>query len=133
MNLKKFRLPAAQRAGVAAAQSAGPPARRLTKLDRELAKDQSPLALIDPTGAALGDLLVFDGEKYRPSKTALSLTITQSLLVATVQHVGSLYGAFSATPTTKPTVTGSRGGNAALASLLTALATLGWITDSTTA
>lgn len=31
----------------------------------------------------------------------------------------------------KPTVTGSRGGNAALASLLTALATLGLITDST--
>lgn len=34
---------------------------------------------------------------------------------------------------TKQTVTGSRGGNAALASLLTALATMGLITDSTTA
>lgn len=33
---------------------------------------------------------------------------------------------------TKPTVTGSRGGNAALASLLTQLANLGLITDSTT-
>jgi hypothetical protein len=33
----------------------------------------------------------------------------------------------------KQTVTGSRGGNAALASLLTALATIGFITDSTTA
>jgi len=33
----------------------------------------------------------------------------------------------------KPTVTGSRGGNAALASLLTALASLGLINDSTTA
>jgi hypothetical protein len=33
----------------------------------------------------------------------------------------------------KPTVTGSRGGNAALASLLTALASYGLITDSTTA
>lgn len=39
-------------------------------------------------------------------------------------------GFFSATPVTKPTVTGSRGGNAALASLLTALANLGLITDS---
>lgn len=37
------------------------------------------------------------------------------------------------TPTTKPTVTGSRGGNAALASLLTGLAALGLITNSTTA
>lgn len=33
----------------------------------------------------------------------------------------------------RPTITGSRGGNAALASLLTALATLGLVTDSTTA
>lgn len=39
---------------------------------------------------------------------------------------------FGATPTTKPVVTGSKGGNAALASLITALATLGLITDSTT-
>lgn len=37
------------------------------------------------------------------------------------------------TPVSKPTVTGSRGGNAALASLLTALASTGLITDSTTA
>jgi hypothetical protein len=34
---------------------------------------------------------------------------------------------------TKPTVTGSRGGNAALASLLTGLASLGLVTDSSTA
>lgn len=33
---------------------------------------------------------------------------------------------------TPPTVTGSRGGNAALASLLSALATLGLIVDETT-
>jgi hypothetical protein len=32
----------------------------------------------------------------------------------------------------KPTITGSRAGNAALASLLTALASYGLITDSTT-
>lgn len=32
----------------------------------------------------------------------------------------------------KPAVTGSRGGNTALASLITALATLGLITDSST-
>lgn len=47
-------------------------------------------------------------------------------------HTGSTAGFFGATPGTKPTVTGSRGGNAALASLLTQLATLGLITDSTT-
>lgn len=42
-------------------------------------------------------------------------------------------GFFAAAPVAKPTVTGSRGGNAALASLLTALANLGLITDSSTA
>ena len=38
-----------------------------------------------------------------------------------------------ATPVAKPTVTGSRGGNAALASLLTALASMGLVIDSSTA
>ncbi len=40
---------------------------------------------------------------------------------------------FGAAGATQPTVTGSRGGNAALASLLTALANLGLIVNSTTA
>lgn len=42
-------------------------------------------------------------------------------------------GFYGATPAAKPTITGSRSGNAALADLLTDLATLGLITDSTTA
>lgn len=42
-------------------------------------------------------------------------------------------GFHAATPIAKPTVTGSRGGNAALASLLTALAQYGLITNSTSA
>lgn len=39
----------------------------------------------------------------------------------------------TAPPSSKPTVSGSRGGNAALASLLTALASYGLVTDSSTA
>lgn len=45
----------------------------------------------------------------------------------------SSFGIFGATPVAKQTVTGSRGGNAALASLLTALANYGLITNSTSA
>lgn len=45
----------------------------------------------------------------------------------------SALGFYGATPVTKPAVTGSRGGNAALASLITKLASLGLVTDSTTA
>src|SRR5690349_2189174 len=48
-----------------------------------------------------------------------------------IRHLSTKFGAYSATPVVKPTVTGSRGGNAALASLITALATIGWVTDST--
>lgn len=46
---------------------------------------------------------------------------------------GSKLGFYNTAPITKPTVTGSRGGNAALASLLTELAALGLITDSSSA
>lgn len=47
-----------------------------------------------------------------------------------VQFPQTHMGFFGTAPITKPTVTGSRGGNAALASLLTALQNLGLITDS---
>jgi hypothetical protein len=43
------------------------------------------------------------------------------------------FGAFAAAPVAKPTVTGAKGSNAALGSLMTALANLGWVVDSTTA
>ena len=42
-------------------------------------------------------------------------------------------GAYGASPVAKPTVVGSRAGNAALASLLSALASIGWVTDMSTA
>lgn len=47
-----------------------------------------------------------------------------------LNHDGSNIGVFGTAPTTKKTVTGSRGSNAALTSLLTALAAYGLITDS---
>lgn len=50
-----------------------------------------------------------------------------------LNHDGTELGVFSTAPTTQKTVTGSRGGNAALASLLTQLAAYGLIIDSSTA
>lgn len=62
------------------------------------------------------------------------LTANGSLAIAQdLAHRGTNLGVFNTTPTTKQTVTGSRGGNAALASLLTALAAYGLITNSSTA
>lgn len=49
----------------------------------------------------------------------------------TVAFTGQKVAFYGATPIAKPTVTGSRGGNAALASLCTELANLGLITNST--
>jgi hypothetical protein len=50
----------------------------------------------------------------------------------TITSSGGRVGFYGTTPVAKATVTGSRGGNAALASLLTALASCGLITNSTT-
>jgi hypothetical protein len=50
-----------------------------------------------------------------------------------LSHTGSTAGFFNTAATTKPTVTGSRGGNLALASVLTALAGLGLIVNSSSA
>lgn len=50
-----------------------------------------------------------------------------------LNHDGAGVGFYGTAPVAKPAVTGSRGGNAALADLLTDLASQGLITDSTTA
>ena len=66
--------------------------------------------------------------------TTDGLTAAGSLAIAKdLAHRGTLAGFFNTAPAAKPTVTGSRGGNAALASLLTGLAGLGLITDSSSA
>jgi hypothetical protein len=50
-----------------------------------------------------------------------------------LNHDGSNVGFFGVAPASRPTVTGSRGGNAALTSFLSGISTLGLIVDSTTA
>jgi hypothetical protein len=61
-------------------------------------------------------------------------TIAASLTdLSTSLRVRGNIGFYDTAPIAKPAVTGSRGGNAALASLLTQLAALGLVTDSTSA
>jgi len=69
-----------------------------------------------------------DFEIYQPYGE-IHLTIGGT---TTVKVGGGTLGFFDAVPTIKPNITGSKGGNAALASLLSSLAGLGLITDSTT-
>jgi hypothetical protein len=66
---------------------------------------------------------------------ALAATITDALLDPALV-LGTAAGTtafFGGVGVTKPVITGSRGGNAAVASLLTQLAAIGLITNSTTA
>ncbi|MCF0086605.1 MULTISPECIES: collagen-like protein [unclassified Streptomyces] len=73
-----------------------------------------------------------DTNLYRDAANSLKTDDALTIALA-LRHLGSTLGFYGATAVAKPAVTGSRGGNAALASLLTALASLGLITDSTTA
>jgi parallel beta-helix repeat protein len=85
----------------------------------------------DETGSDVGS----DFEVIRSSDAGATLGVALSIKRSTgaVTHSSGI-SAFGATPpTTKPVVSGAKGSNAALASLLTALAAAGFITDSTTA
>lgn len=63
---------------------------------------------------------------------ALSIATENANEIIQFGTPSSLFGMFGVTPVVKPTVTGSKGGNAALTSVIAALAALGLVTDSTT-
>ncbi len=85
-------------------------------------------------GAAIKDGSIVFGvdESVNLYKDAANVLKTDDTLRvgADFAHQGSNLGFFNTAPTTKKTVTGSRGANAALTSLLTQLASYGLITDS---
>lgn len=90
---------------------------------------------VDPTVGlkSTGSYVFWTGGDYAPSPTGTYNLGTTSYKWKQL-YLSDGFGAFgSAPPATKPSVTGSRGGNAALASLITALASYGLITDNTTA
>lgn len=82
------------------------------------------------TFSAFRNLIIADGKGASVAKFTGSTKATQ--FFGSLQITGNV-GFYGTTPTAKPSVPGSRGGNAALANLLTALASFGLITDNTTA
>jgi hypothetical protein len=86
-------------------------------------------------GAGTTGILAYDrvAAGYVQLTVAASTISLRATNTTRISVNGTGIGFFGATPVGKPTVTGSRGGNAALASALTAWAALGLITDSTTA
>ena len=86
--------------------------------------------------AALTSAFVVSTDATRTARLTLSAydaTAAREGLRLEADGTGPRLAFYGATAVVKPTVSGSRGGNAALASALTALATLGLITDGTTA
>lgn len=74
-------------------------------------------------GTAVGNFATFWGTPY------LTISVTGDI---TIGASGTKIGYYGGATAARPTITGSKGGNAALASLLTALAANGQVTDTTT-
>lgn len=73
------------------------------------------------------------GNVFMKAAGTLALRTSGNTNVVQINGSSGALGFFNSAGTTKPAVSGSRGGNAALASLLTALANMGLITNSTSA
>jgi hypothetical protein len=69
---------------------------------------------------------------FTANGTGTGLTVTNNATVGGTLRVNGNSGFNNTAPIARPTVTGAKGGNAALTSLLTALAAYGLITDSST-
>jgi hypothetical protein len=91
----------------------------------------------DEANAGGWNVYFYDGthatRKGAVTLTAADYTTERTIIEGRADGTQALLGFLGATPVARPAVTGSRGGNAALASLLTALANLGLITDSSSA
>lgn len=88
---------------------------------------------VGPTGDVIWPTAAIATPTYAAPATPTINVGTSSAVVTNIGRTGQRIGFNGATAVTRPAATGSRGGNAALASLLTALASYGLITDSTTA
>ncbi len=82
----------------------------------------------------LTDCTALNIENLTGQSTNAPKGVDNKIAAPGIQYEGGsgLWGIFTATPVGQQTVTGSRGGNVALASFLTAHANLGWIVDATT-
>jgi len=88
--------------------------------------------VIFDTSAATGAVVLVDGLQDL-SNHLDGFSVSYAGSAHTRGYKDASIGFFGATPVLKPTVTGAKGSNAALASLLTQLVALGLITDTSTA
>jgi hypothetical protein len=101
-----------------------------------LARDRIKLHYVRASSPAmLGNVEFLDASSPAQVRNVLGLAQSSpyDLIITSGLSIHGNVGFYGVGSTAKQTVTGSRGGNAALQSLLTARATIGLITDSTTA
>jgi hypothetical protein len=82
--------------------------------------------------AGTGDLILLETNGSDDSIYVGNSTSPYVRIPTSISQTGSLLGLLGATPVAVQNITGSKGGNVALANLITALAKFGLITDSTT-
>jgi parallel beta-helix repeat protein len=87
---------------------------------------------ITSTGNSMGAVDISSDQTVAGNKTFSYYTVLEGGQVNGEFHLLGTVGYFGATPVARQTVTGAKGGNTALASVITALVQLGLITDSTT-
>jgi hypothetical protein len=90
---------------------------------------ERPMTLVESTWATSTDA----SRKARLTLSVYDATAAREGLRIEASGTAPLIGFLGAAAVARPAVTGSRGGNAALASALSALASLGLITDSSSA
>lgn len=83
-----------------------------------------------PPGVSGGNVKILAGNSFGGTNGIIQLINGAGTVVETIADGGVAWGA--GVPALSPAVVGARGGNAALASLLTTLAGMGLITDTTT-
>lgn len=134
-DLANFRRQVTLLAGVMQAQRPEVTNRLFHRLIAALEEDkvESNFALL--SGAADQDLLVYNSGSglWTPGTGITNLGISGTLSVVDIaHHAAGRIGEYGTSPQTKPTIVGAKGGNVALANLLTALAARGSLTDNTT-
>lgn len=117
----------------------------LQALIRSTGSNSSNLYISNAAGTQESAIFFMDADAtkakfYKTAANTMTLEVNSIDLITTTTTGGITIGAsgqelafFGGTPSAKAAITGSRGGNAALASLLTELAAKGLITDSSSA
>jgi len=97
-----------------------------------LGSAKSARIFYDGTNLIINPRLAGTGRVYIGPTGNYNMMLNNIEINGALDHDGTTLGFYNTAPVAKPTIVGAKGGNVALANLLTALASQGLLTDSTT-